>query len=268
MKIRFTIFTVIYFLLTTALFAFGVSDNEDNSLAEIKAKGVFVLGLDDSFPPLGFRNAANEIVGYDIDLAVEVTKRLGLTLKLQPIDWAAKEQELNTKKIDCIWNGFTITDERKKVINYTIPYLNNAQVILVKNGSPYKTLEDLKGKRLALQAGSSSSDALETKPQFKKSLKEVVEFKDYLTAFMDLDRNGVDAILIDEVVARYNIKQAKKDFIILEGSLSSEAFGIGFRKKDEELRDAVQQTLQAMAADGTIEKISTKWFEKNISTIR
>ncbi|MGL4987420.1 MAG: amino acid ABC transporter substrate-binding protein [Treponemataceae bacterium] len=254
---------------TISLFAFGSKDTGvDNSLEKIQQKGVFVLGLDDSFPPLGFRNASNEIVGYDIDLAKEVAKRLGVTLKLQPIDWSAKEQELNTNKIDCIWNGFTITKERKEVINYTKPYLNNAQVIIVKKDAPFKTLEDLAGKRLALQAGSSSADALETKPAFKKTLKEVIEFKDYLTAFMDLERNGVDAILIDEVVARYNIKEGKKDFIVLEGSLTSEEFGIGFRKKDNQLRDIIQTTLEEMAKDGTISKISTKWFGKDISTIK
>lgn len=132
------------------------SAEADNSLAELKNRGVFVLGLDDSFPPLGFRDENNEIVGYDIDLAREVAKRLGVSFKAQPINWDAKEQELSTGNIDCIWNGLTITDERKAILSFTKPYLNNAQIVVVKNDSGINSLADLKGKKIGLQAGSSA----------------------------------------------------------------------------------------------------------------
>ena len=130
---------------------------EDNSLEELKSRGEFVLGLDDSFPPLGFRNEANEIVGYDIDLAGEVAKRLGVKLRCQPIDWTAKEQELATGNIDCIWNGFTMTAERLEAMSFTEPYLDNAQVVIVRGDSGIKTLADLAGKTIGLQAGSSAA---------------------------------------------------------------------------------------------------------------
>lgn len=240
---------------------------KDTSLETIKAKGKLVLGLDDAFPPMGYRNENNEIVGYDIDLAKEVAKRLGVELILQPIDWNAKEQELNTGKIDCIWNGFTITEERAKNMAFTKPYLKNAQVLVVKKSAPYQTLADLKGKAVGLQAGSSAAEALDGAAEFKASLKNVVEFKDNLTALMDLEVGGVDAVIMDLIVANDNIKRAGKAYRILAESLSAEDYGVGFRKNDLALRDAVQSTLEAMAKDGTLADITTRWFGSDISVV-
>jgi polar amino acid transport system substrate-binding protein len=239
----------------------------DTSLKAVKDKGKLVLGLDDSFPPMGFRNENNEIVGYDIDLAKETAKRLGVQLVTQPIDWNAKEQELNTGKIDCIWNGFTITDERAKAMAFTRPYLKNAQVVVVKKGSGYASLASLKGKKVGLQAGSSAADALAAAKDFRASLKQVVEFKDNLTALMDLEAKGVDAVVMDLIVANDNIKRSGKAYTVLAESLAPENYGVGFRKGDLSLRDAVQATLEAMAKDGTIAKISTKWFGSDISIV-
>jgi polar amino acid transport system substrate-binding protein len=239
----------------------------DASLQNILDKKVLVLGLDDSFPPMGFRDENNEIVGYDIDLAKEVARRLGVTLKLQPIDWNAKEQELATGEIDCIWNGFTITEERKQALTFTRPYLKNAQVIVVKGNSPVTSLADLAGKTAGTQAGSSSVDAIDDAPEFKASLKEVIEYKDFLTALMDLDVGGVDAIVIDLVVANDNINRSGKDFRILGETLGEEEFGIGFRKGELALADKVWETLEEMAADGTVAQIATKWLGADISII-
>lgn len=245
----------------------GSTAGTDRSLEQIKDKGKLVLGLDDAFPPMGYRNENNEIVGYDIDLAKEVAKRLGVELVLQPIDWNAKEQELNTGKIDCIWNGFTITEERTKNIAFTRPYLKNAQVLVVKNTAPYQTLADLKGKTIGLQAGSSAAEALDAAADFKASLKDVVEFKDNLTALMDLEIGGVDGVIMDLIVANDNIKRAGKDFRVLEESLAAEDYGVGFRKNDLALRDAVQAALEAMAKDGTLASITTQWFGSDISVV-
>jgi polar amino acid transport system substrate-binding protein len=239
----------------------------DGSLQAVKSKGTLVLGLDDAFPPMGFRNDDNQIVGYDIDVANEVAKRLGVKLVPQPIDWNAKEQELNTGKIDCIWNGFTITDERKQAMTFTQPYLRNAQVVVVKKGSPYATLASLKGKKVGLQAGSSAAGALEAAKDFRASLKQVVEFKDNLTALMDLQAKGVDAVVMDLIVAEDNIKRSGKAYAILKETLAPEVFGVGFRKSDLALRDAVQGALEAMAKDGSLAKVTTKWFGSDISVV-
>jgi len=264
-------FFALVLLLSIAALAFSAGQKEstggDQSLAAVKEKGKLVLGLDDAFPPMGYRNDNNEIVGYDIDLAKETAKRLGIQLVTQPIDWNAKEQELNTGKIDCIWNGFTITEDRAKVMSFTKPYLRNSQVLVVKKDAPYSTLADLKGKTVGLQAGSSAADALDSAASFKSSLKNVVEFKDNLTAVMDLEIGGVDAVLMDLIVANDNIKRSGKDFRVLKESLAAENYGVGFRRNDLALRDAVQKTLEAMAADGTLATITTKWFGSDISVV-
>jgi polar amino acid transport system substrate-binding protein len=239
----------------------------DKSLQTILDRKKFVLGLDDSFPPMGFRNDNNEIVGYDVDLAKEVTRRMGVELVLQPIDWNAKEQELNTGEIDCIWNGFTITEERKQNLLFTPPYLKNAQVIVVKGNSPVNSLKDLAGKTVGTQAGSSSVDAIDDAPQFKASLKNVIEYKDFLTALMDLDVSGTDAVVIDLVVANDNINRSGKPFRILQETLGEEEFGIGFRKNDKALEEKVWATLLEMAKDGTVAQITNKWMGADISII-
>jgi polar amino acid transport system substrate-binding protein len=265
---KITLITLVMLFSFTLIFAQGAKENQgDMSLEKVLEKGQFVLGLDDSFPPMGYRNDDNEIVGFDIDLAKEVTSRMGVELVLQPIDWNAKEQELNTGNIDCIWNGFTITDERKENMNFTEAYVNNAQVAVVKEGSAVKTLDDLKGKRVGLQAGSSAAEAINSNEAFASSLKQVVEVKDNLTALMDLEIGGVDAVVLDLFVANDNIKRSSKAFRIIEEPLSSEKYGIGFRKNDSALRNEVQNTLDDMAYDGTMAEISTDWFDGDITII-
>ena len=231
------------------------------------ARNTFVVGLDDSFPPMGFRNESNEIVGYDVDLAREVCRRRGWELKLQPIDWNAKEMELNTRKIDCIWNGFTITPERQKAICFTPPYLKNAQVVVVRQTAGFQKLADLASRKVGTQAGSAGADAIAAAADFKASLGEVVEFKDYLTALMDLESQGVDAIVMDLLVANDNIRRSGKPFRILDETLSPETFGVGFRLGDDALMNEVWETLKAMQADGTVSKLAEKWFGADISAI-
>jgi polar amino acid transport system substrate-binding protein len=257
------------FLLAAGMvFARPAQDSSgDQSLANVKSKGQLELGLDDSFPPMGFRDENNEIVGYDIDLAREVCNRLGVKLVPQPIDWNAKEQELNTGEIDCIWNGMTINDERKAAMCMTPAYLKNAQVVVVTKSSPYQKLSDLAGKNCGVQAGSSAEDAIDGNAAFKSSLKSIVPFKENMTALMDLETGGVDAVVMDLLVANDNINRSGKDFRILGEDLAPEEYGIGFRKADVALEEAVWAQLLAMAKDGTVAKLATKWFGADISII-
>ncbi len=239
----------------------------DLSWEKVKEKGEFVLGLDESFPPMGFRDENNNIVGYDVELAQEVANRLGVKLKLQPINWDTKEQELNTGNIDCIWNGFTITKERKENILFSDPYMNNQQVLVVLADSKFNTLADLKDKSVALQAASSAADALKSKADFKATLKEVVELKDNNLCLMDLKTGNVDAVAMDEIVARYYISMKSEKYRVLDEGLSGEEYGIGFRKTDVQLMTKVNDALKEMAKDGKIAEISNKWFSKDISII-
>ena len=178
---------------------------DDDSLQKILDKGTLVLGLDDSFPPMGYRDDDNNIVGFDIDLATEVCKRLGVELVLQPIDWDSKELELNSGNIDCIWNGMSITDER--IANMFIPmaYIANSQIIIVGDGSGIATKADLAGKVIGLQAGSSALDALQADTATYESAKEVVEYADNVAAYMDLKAGRIDALVVDSVVGYYII---------------------------------------------------------------
>ena len=240
----------------------------EDAVSALKTRGVFVLGLDDSFPPLGFRSENNEVVGYDIDLAKEVAKRLGVDFRAQPIDWDAKEMELETGKIDCIWNGFTITEERKNALSFTEAYLNNDQVLVVRDDSGINSLSDMKGKTVGIQSGSSAQEAVDDNAAFSSSISNLIMFKDNITALNDLDIGGVDGVVMDSVVANYSIAQTKKPFKVIDESLANEGYGVGFRKNEPELRDAVWTILKEMQADGTVTAISQKWFGRNISAIK
>ena len=241
-------------------------EQTDDSFQKIKDKGVFVLGFDENFPPMGFKEGS-EYTGFDIELARALFQRLGIELKLQPIDWKANIMELNSGNVDCLWNGLTITEDRKKEIIFSEPYLKNEQVVVVMDSSPVKTLADLEGKKLGLQSGSSANEALDANEVFKSSLSEVVPFKDNMTAFMDLESGGLDAVLVDSIVAGYNITTSGKPYRILDEKLAPEEYGIGFRKGDVALRDAINAELEKMAADGTLAQISTKWFASDITTV-
>ncbi len=239
-----------------------------DAVSALKERGVFVLGLDDSFPPLGFRSEDNEIVGYDIDLAKEVAKRLGVEFRAQPIDWDAKEMELETGKIDCIWNGFTITEERKNALSFTEAYLNNDQVLVVREKSGINSLADVAGMVVGIQSGSSAQEAVDDNAAFASSISKLIMFKDNITALNDLDIGGLDGVVMDSVVANYSIAQTKKPFKVIDESLANEGYGIGFRKNEPELRDAVWNILKEMQADGTVTAISQKWFGRDISVIK
>ena len=232
----------------------------DESFNKVKTAGVFVLGLDDSFPPMGFRDKENNIVGFDIDLATEVCARLGLQLKTQPISWDAKEQELNTGKIDCIWNGMSVDSARAKAMNLSDAYLKNRMIFTVKDKS-LASLSALAGKKIAVQNGSTAQKLLEAS-EAGKAAKEIIPFDDNQTALMGLEKGGVEAVFLDEIVAKYWITTNAKDYVVLEEGLSDEVYAVGFRKKDQALRDSVNKTLQAMKADGKFDEISAKWFGK------
>ncbi len=236
---------------------------QEDSFEKIKEKGQVVMGLDDTFAPMGFRDEKNEIVGFDVDLANEVFKRNDLELILQPIDWTMKEAELNAGNIDMIWNAYTINDERKEKVAFTKPYLDNSQVIITLAGSDINVKKDLAGKKVAAQTGSSAVDAMNTEPELVKAFDggEPVLFDTNHEAFMDLEAKRVDAVVADEVLARYYIKQkGVEKYTILDEDFGDEEYGIGFRKQDNKLLEMVEKTLDDMRKDGTYDSIYQKWF--------
>lgn len=261
-------------LLTALVMVVGFSltgcgdKKEDTSLADVQAKGELVMGLDDSFPPMGFRDEDQNIVGFDVDVATAVAGKLGVELKLQPIDWNSKEQELSTGNVDCLWNGFTKTEQREKEMNLSDPYMKNTQVVVVLADSDINSIADLAGKVVDVQSGSSAELAIDNMPDFKDSVKELVAISDNVKAMMDLGIAGADAVVMDEVVARYYMEKDPGTYRLLDESLADEEYVIGFEKNAQSLRDAVQKALQELAEEGTLAEISTKWFGQDITTVK
>ena len=228
--------------------------------------GTLIVGFDQEFPPMGFIGDDGEYTGFDLELAQEVAKRLGLSYKAQPIAWDSKDMELESGNIDCIWNGFTMTG-REDAYTWSDPYMENAQVFVVKEDSGIESPADLAGKIVEVQMDSSGQKALEADPELSGSFAQLITTPDYNTAFMDLEQGAVDAVCMDIIVASYQIREREADMVILDEALASEDYGIGFKKGNTELRDQVNDTLLEMAEDGTLAQISEKWFGEDITTI-
>ena len=228
--------------------------------------GTLIVGFDQDFPPMGFMGDDGEYTGFDLELAQEVAKRLGLEYKAQPIAWDSKDMELEAGNIDCIWNGFTMTG-REDNYTWSEPYMANTQVFVVAKDSAIASQADLAGKIVECQVDSSAEAALKEVPDLTATFKQLLTTADYNSAFMDLEQGAVDAIAMDVIVAGYQIQQRNADFVILDDSLSAEEYGVGFKKGNTELRDKVQAALEEMAADGTLKSISEKWFGEDVTTI-
>ena len=223
----------------------------------------FIVGFDAEFPPYGYMDDNGEYVGFDLDLAEEVCKRNGWKLTKRPIAWDSKDSELATGAISCIWNGFTMNG-REDNYTWSTAYVDNSQVVIVKKDSNVHKLSDLKGKRLIVQSDSSAlaaltgDDATKENKKLAASLKDLQQVADYNSAFM-----MVDAIAMDIGVASYQMSAKGDNFRMLDERLSSEEYGIGFKKGNTKLRDEVQKTLLTMLADGTFEQIVNKWGLKD-----
>ena len=230
----------------------------------------FTVGFDADFPPYGFKEGS-EYKGFDLDLAREVCKRKGWTFVAKPIDWAAKDTELNAGTIDCIWNGFTMSPERLDKYTWTVPYVQNKQLVLVKADSGVKAFADLKGKAVAVQDGSSGAEAVEGKLEEARkadaefAFKDLKKVPDYVTAFQMLQSGAVDALGVDSAVAGGFVEKGEGKFATLEETLMDEKYAVGFKLGNESLRNEVQATLLEMVADGTAAKIVAHWAEEEIS---
>lgn len=242
------------------------SDTAETEDTQGTSGGTFTVGFDQDFPPMGFVGDDGEYTGFDLDLAAEVAKRLGKEEVYQPIAWDAKDMELDSGTIDCIWNGFTMNG-REDAYTWSEPYMKNNQVFVVKADSGITSTADLAGKIVDVQTDSSAEAALNENTELTGTFGQLITVADYNTAFMDLESGAVDAIAMDDTVASYQIEKREADFVVLDEAIAAEEYGIGFKKGNEQLRDQVQAALEEMAADGTLAEISTEWFGKDITTI-
>ncbi len=223
-----------------------------------------VIGLDDNFPPMGFRDDKNALVGFDIDLARAAAQRLGIEVEFKPIDWNAKEAELSGKRVDVLWNGLTITEERKQNIAFTAPYMQNHQIVVVRGDAAVKTKADLAGKTVGVQDGSSAVDAIQKDAATASSFKALKKYGDNVTALMDLAAGRVDAVVLDEVVGRYYTSKKPGEYAVLQEHFGTEDYGVGLRKDDRALLERLDQVLADMKADGSGARIAEQWFGQNI----
>jgi len=268
MKKRVSLLVLLAVLGSASVFGAGAQEvqtaGEDHSLDYILDKGELVLGLDDSFPPMGFRDDNGEIVGFDIDLAKEATSRMGVDLRLQPIDWDAKILDLNSRDIDVIWNGLTITPERQEKIEFSKPYIANRQIVIVQAGSGIDTKADLDGKKVGIQLGSSAEDAVRSDMETMNSFEDLYKYQDNVQALMDLEVGRIDAVVVDEILGRYYISKRPDTFSVASDFFAAEEYGIGFRKGEKALVAEVDRILDEMVQDGTAAEISLKWFDEDI----
>lgn len=262
-----------FMMLTSVGCGSGSDDKEssysaesDESLQKVLDSGKFILGLDATFKPMGYTDENDEIVGFDIDVAEEVCSRMGVELVKQPINWDTKEQDLNVGKIDCIWNGMSVNPGRAEEMNLSEPYMKNSMVFVVGASSEAKGMDDLKGKTIAVQNGSTAQEILESCDIAGDITVQAMATN--VEALQQLDLAIVDAVFLDSVVANYEIQTSGKDYVILPDGLEEEEYAIGFRKNDQKLRDEVQKILSEMKADGKLGEISTKWFGSDITTVK
>lgn len=236
---------------------------DHHSSAVAKAEGdTFTLGFDPHFPPYGYKDEkTGEYVGFDIDLAKEVAKRNGWELKTQPIDWDAKDMELNSGTVDCLWNGFTINGREDKY-TWSKPYVDNSIVFVTKTADKITDTKGLAGKHVLVQADSSGLAALESEDnkELKDSFASLDQVPDYNQAFMNIEAGAADAVAVDVGVANFQLETREKGkFTIMDPPFHTEQYGIGFRKGNEALRDQVQKALDELKADGTFMKLAKKY---------
>lgn len=238
------------------------TSTEDNSLNEILDKKELIIGYTD-YPPFALINGS-DVTGFDIDIAKEVAKRMGVELKLKYIDWDAKTLELNSKSIDAIWNGFTITEERSKEVTFTKPYLNNSIAVMTLKGSSIQKLADLAGKNVGVELQSSGQSALEAKEDVAKSLASLTKYTTISEALLALRSGAIDAIVADENYALYVTRTDTENYQIANETFNPEYYGIGLRLGSTALANKIDEIIREMTTDGTATEISKKWFGEDL----
>lgn len=235
------------------------SNKSDDSSKSSGDKETFTVGFDAEFPPYGYRDENGEYTGFDLEMAQAVADKEGWELVKMPIDWDSKDMELSSGTIDCIWNGFTM-DGREDDYAFTTPYIDNSQVYVVAENSGIESPDDLKGKNVGVQKDSSALAALESEENkaMTENFKDLKQYGDYNTAFMDLEAGAIDCLAMDVGVADYQLEK-RDGFKKLDEKLSSEKYGVGFEKSNTDLRDKVQQDIYELSEDGTVKKLAEKY---------
>ncbi len=243
----------------------GNKDKELTGWDYIQDKGKLVIGLDDTFAPMGFRNEKNELVGFDIDLANAVGKKLGIEVTFQPIDWNAKELELSSKRIDCIWNGMSATEDRQKSMALTKKYLNNKIVIMTIDDSvAVNKVEDLKSIKIGTQVDSAALETMQDNEAYESFSANITEYNTYDEAILDMQAGRIDCIVVDQVLGEYKNNQMAGVMKECSFDFGDDFYAIGCRQGETDLADKISDAIKSLMDDGTAADISNKWFGKDI----
>ena len=247
------------------------SDPKQDNWEKYQQQNSITVGFDNTFVPMGYEEKNGQYSGFDIDLAKLVSEKLGIQVHFQPIDWDMKETELQNGTIDAIWNGYSATDERREKVAFTIPYMQNTQVIVSKKTSNIRSVEDMKDKVLGAQTGSSGYLDFEAQPELLKNHvknQDADQYQSFNEALIDLKNDRIDALLIDRVYANYYLTSEgiMDDYEIFPAGFESESFTVGVRKSDKTLQEQLNQAFVALYQEGKFQKISQKWFGENIAT--
>ena len=270
-KFKFIITLIIMVLVITGCASGGKEKPRKDNWNDFQTDKKVVIGFDNTFVPMGFQDKSGKDVGFDIDLANAVFEKYGIKVQWQAINWDLKETELKNGNIDLIWNGYSKTDERESIVQFTKQYMVNEQVIVVKKSKNIKAISDLKDKVLGAQNGSSGYDTFNSNPEVLKNIvknNDATQYESFNEALIDLENDRIDALLIDKVYANYYLKQQNKldDFNILNAGFESEAFAVGARKADITLVNKINEAFYELYREGKFQEISNKWFGEDVAT--
>ena len=270
-KFKFIITLIIMVLVITGCASGGKEKPRKDNWNDFQTDKKVVIGFDNTFVPMGFQDKSGKDVGFDIDLANAVFEKYGIKVQWQAINWDLKETELKNGNIDLIWNGYSKTDERESIVQFTKQYMVNEQVIVVKKSKNIKAISDLKDKVLGAQNGSSGYDTFNSNPEVLKNIvknNDATQYESFNEALIDLENDRIDALLIDKVYANYYLKQQNKldDFNILNAGFESEAFAVGARKADITLVNKINEAFYELYREGKFQEISSKWFGEDVAT--
>ena len=247
------------------------SDPKQDNWDKYQEQGSITIGFDNTFVPMGFEEMNGQYTGFDIDLAEAVSEKLGFKVQFQPIDWDMKETELQNGTIDAIWNGYSATDERREKVAFSIPYMENQQVLVAKKSQQIHSVEDMKDKTLGAQAGSSGYLDFEAQPDLLKNRvkdQKANQYQSFNEALIDLKNDRIDALLIDRVYANYYLQSEGilNDYNVFSAGFESESFAVGVRPADKRLLQALNQSFIALHQEGKFQEISQKWFGEDVAT--
>ena len=248
-----------------------VSDPKQDNWSKYQEQGSITIGFDNTFVPMGFEEKNGQYAGFDIDLAQAVSEKLGIQIKFQPIDWDMKETELQNGTIDAIWNGYSATDERREKVAFTIPYMENQQVLVSKKSQNIQSIKDMNNKVLGAQAGSSGYLDFEAQPDLLKNQvkdQKANQYQSFNEALIDLKNDRIDALLIDRVYANYYLQSEGilNDYIVFSAGFESESFAVGVRPADKTLLATLNQAFVELYKEGKFQEISQKWFGEDVAT--